>query len=157
VKHIYNATTIEKNENKTNYKSPKKVNKLQNSKKINNKNMYNINNIDIKNYGSYNNLNINKKDKFKSKRVKTPTMMHRNLSAIEMNNKNKNFFKINNEFIKINLENKSENELKFLRETAIKLEQELNRNEEIIEAQNEENNALKSKIIKLNEILKTLV
>ena len=157
VKHIYNATKIEKNENKTNYKSPKKPNKLQNSKKNNNKNMYNINNIDIKNYGSYNNININKKDKFKSKRVKTPTMMHRNLSAIEMNNNNKNVFKINNEFIKINIENQSEKELNFLRETAIKLEQELNKNEEIIEAQNEENNALKSKIIKLNEILKTLV
>jgi hypothetical protein len=106
---------------------------------------------------SYNNININKKDKFKSKRVKTPTMMHRNLSAIEMNNNNKNVFKINNEFIKINIENQSEKELNFLRETAIKLEQELNKNEEIIEAQNEENNALKSKIIKLNEILKTLV
>ena len=83
--------------------------------------------------------------------------MHRNLSAIEMNNNNKNVFKINNEFIKINIENQSEKELNFLRETAIKLEQELNKNEEIIEAQNEENNALKSKIIKLNEILKTLV
>jgi hypothetical protein len=84
-------------------------------------------------------------------------MIHRNLSAIEMNNNNKNVFKINNEFIKINIENQSEKELNFLRETAIKLEQELNKNEEIIEAQNEENNALKSKIIKLNEILKTLV
>ena len=47
--------------------------------------------------------------------------------------------------------------MNFLRETAVKLQQELNQNEEIIEIQNEENNALKNKIMKLTEILKTLI
>ena len=68
-----------------------------------------------------------------------------------------NIFKYKNELIKINIDNKLNDELKFLRETAIKLEEELNKNEEIIEKQNEENNALKKKIMKLTEILKTLI
>jgi hypothetical protein len=104
--------------------------------------------------------NIIKLDKFKSKRVKTPNMIHRNLSAINNYNTNKiktNIFKNNNEPIKIKIENKYNDELKFLKETTIRLEQELNTNEAIIESQKEENNALKNKIMKLTEILKTLI
>ena len=86
--------------------------------------------------------------------------MHRNFSAIEVNRSNnikKNIFKYNDEPIQIKIENKYNDELKFLKETATKLEQELNINEAIIESQKEENNALKNKIMKLTEILKTLI
>ena len=159
VKHIYNSTLIENKENKNNSNSPKKTKKQKDRKNINNKNM---NNINIKNYQSNNNINdinnnINKKNNIINKRVKTPKMIKRSFSAIETNKTKNNFFKNNDAFIKITVDNKSENELKFLRETAIKLEKELNINEEIIEAQNEENKALKNKIMKLTEILKTLV
>ena len=157
VKHIHNSDLVNygNSENRTNYKSPKKK---QNGKVNNNKNASNFNGKILKNYASSN--NINKLDKFKSKRVKTPNVIHRNLSAINNYNTNKiktNIFKNNNEPIKIKIENKLEKELNFLRETAVKLQQELNQNEEIIEIQNEENNALKNKIMKLTEILKTLI
>ena len=155
VKYIYNSTTIVENkENKTIYNSYKKINNKKIRKNNNSKNINN--NINIKNYQSYNDIN-NKNDKIKNKRVKSPSMMHRSFSTIETNKMKNNIFKNNNGLIIINEDNNYENELKLLRETAIKLEQELNRNEEIIEAQNEENNALKNKIGKLTEILKTLI
>ena len=147
VKHIYNSTTIEKSPSKSNYVSPKK-------KKIGKSS----NNINIKNYKTFYNIkNNNKKDEIIIKRGKIPNMLHKDFSYAKSNKTSKNIFKYKNELIKINMDNKLDNELKFLRETAIKLEQELNKNEEIIEAQNEENNALKKKIMKLTEILKTLI
>ena len=163
VKHIYNSILInnENNEKKKNYKSP------PNKKLNNNINMNTFNAKGIKNYWSNNNIinnynnikkNNNKKDEFNIKRVKTAKMMHRNFSAIEINRSNnikKNIFKCNEEPIII--EKKCNDELRFLKETASKLEQELNINEAIIETQKEENNALKNKIMKLTEILKTLI
>ena len=165
VKHIYNSILVN-NENKgkkRNCKSP------PNEKLKNNKiNMKTFNSKGIKIYWSNNNINNynnikknnNKKNISNIKRVKTPTMMHRNFSAIEVNRSNnikKNIFKYNDEPIQIKIENKYNDELKFLKETATKLEQELNINEAIIESQKEENNALKNKIMKLTEILKTLI
>jgi len=168
VKHIYNSILVnnEKKEKKKNCKSPpnKKVNNNINRNTLNtkgmkkywsNNNIHNSNNIKVN--------NINKNNKFNSKRVKTPTMMHRNMSAIETNkiyktnNIKKNILNYNVKPIKIKLENKYNDELKFLKETATRLEQELNTNEAIIESQKEENNALKNKIMKLTEILKTLI
>ena len=156
VKHIYNSALVGNNENKKNNKSIKNI---KNGKKNNNnKNHNNLNNINMTKYGNYNNFNtFNKMDKNKIKRVKTPNLIHHSSSTVDNNKLKKEKFKFDNEFIKININNKSENELKFLRETAIKLEQELNRNEEIIESQKEENKALKNKIMKLTEILKTLI
>ena len=163
VKHIYNSILVNSvnKGKKRNIKSPPNKN-LKN----NNINMKTFNSKGIKNYWSNNNINnynnikknINKKDISNIKRVKTPTMMHRNFSAIGVNRSNdikKSIFKYND--IKIKTENKYNDELKFLKETAVKLEEELNINEAIIESQKEENNALKNKIMKLTEILKTLI
>ena len=150
VKHIYNSTTIEKSKNKSNNASTKKQ-----------KNNQSNNNINIKSFKTFynkkNNNNNNKKDEIKIKRVKTPKILNKNYSSAKNNKMEENIFKYKNELIKINIDNKLNDELKFLRETAIKLEEELNKNEEIIEIQNEENNALKKKIMKLTEILKTLI
>ena len=167
VSHIYNSILIN-NENKIKNKSPKYIKK---SKKSDLKgNSYNsFKGKGIKKYESFyntqsfnnnkNNVN-NKKELFNIKRVKTPTMIHRNFNVVDSNKSNKikkNIFNYSDEPIKIKIENKFEEELKFLRETAIKLEQELDNNEEIIEAQTEENKALKNKIMKLTEILRTLI
>ena len=174
VSHIYNSILInnDNNEKRTNSKSPtnNKKGKKNNNLKGNAFSCFNsLKGKGIKKYEShynihsfYNNKNNinNQKELFNIKRVKTPTMMHRNFSAVDSNKSNKvkkNIFNYNEEPLKIKIENKFEEELKFLRETAIKLEQELNNNEEIIEAQTEENNALKNKIMKLTEILKTLI
>ena len=151
VKHIYNSTLEENKENKTNYNISKKIK----NEKWNEKG--NLKNLSKKKYGindNYNNI-INKSEKNKIKRVQTPTTFHRNLSVGDSNKRINNFFRYNG--IGINLDNNSDNELKILRETAIKLEQELNMNEEIIEAQKKENHTLKNKIMKLTEILKTLI
>ena len=174
VRHIYNSILInnDNNEKRTKYKSP-----TNNKKCIKNNNLkgnsfssfngfkgkgikkyesnYNIHSF----YNNKNNIN-NQKELYNIKRVKTPTMMHRNFSAVDSSKSNKikkNIFNYKEEPIKIKIENKCDEELKYLRETAIKLEQELNNNEEIIEAQTEENNALKNKIMKLTEILKALI
>ena len=164
VKHIYNSILVN-NENKgkkRNCKSPpnKKLNNNINMKTLNSKGIKKYwNNNNINNYNDIN-KNNNKKDQFNIKRVKTPTMMHRNFSAIDVNRANnikKTIFKYNDEHIKIKMNNKYNDELKFLKETATKLEQELNINEAIIESQKEENNALKNKIMNLTEILKTLI
>ena len=174
VRHIYNSILInnDNNEKRTNYKSPtnNKKSKKNNNLKGNSfssfngfkgkgikkyESNYNIHSF----YSNKNNIN-NQKELYNIKRVKTPTMMHRNFSAVDSSKSNKikkNIFNYKEEPIKIKIENKFDEELKYLRETAIKLEQELNNNEEIIEAQTEENNALKNKIMKLTEILKALI
>ena len=96
--------------------------------------------------------NINKK--LKNKRVKTPTMRSKNIRYFEeKNDKNKDINEYN--LKKINgLEN---NELENLRNTAIELENELKKNEKIIEQQKEENQQLTNKIEKLNMILKSVI
>jgi len=174
VRHIYNSILInnDNNEKRTNYKSPtnNKKSKKNNNLKGNSFSSFNgFKGKGIKKYESnynihsfYNNKNNinNQKELYNIKRVKTPTMMHRNFSAVDSSKSNKikkNIFNYKEEPIKIKIENKFDEELKYLRETAIKLEQELNNNEEIIEAQTEENNALKNKIMKLTEILKALI
>ena len=174
VRHIYNSILInnDNNEKRTNYKSPtnNKKSKKNNNLKGNSFSSFNgFKGKGIKKYESNynihsfnnnkNNIN-NQKELYNIKRVKTPTMMHRNFSAVDSSKSNKikkNIFNYKEEPIKIKIENKFDEELKYLRETAIKLEQELNNNEEIIEAQTEENNALKNKIMKLTEILKALI
>ena len=174
VRHIYNSILInnDNNEKRTNYKSltNNKKSKKNNNLKGNSFSSFNgFKGKGIKKYESnynihsfYNNKNNinNQKELYNIKRVKTPTMMHRNFSAVDSSKSNKikkNIFNYKEESIKIKIENKFDEELKYLRETAIKLEQELNNNEEIIEAQTEENNALKNKIMKLTEILKALI
>ena len=174
VRHIYNSILInnDNNEKRNNYKLPtnNKKSKKNNNLKGNSFSSFNgFKGKGIKKYESnynihsfYNNKNNinNQKELYNIKRVKTPTMMHRNFSAVDSSKSNKikkNIFNYKEEPIKIKIENKFDEELKYLRETAIKLEQELNNNEEIIEAQTEENNALKNKIMKLTEILKAVI
>ena len=101
-----------------------------------------------------NNINNNKNEfKLKNKRVKTPTINHANFRYMEDNKKNIFYYNNNSENNKI----KYNNNIQILRDTAIRLEDELYKNKKIIEQQKEENTQLKNKIKKLTEMLKSII
>lgn len=105
-------------------------------------------NIHTKHKKNTSNNNI----KLKNKRGKTPTMKHTKLKHINSNNKNK-YFNFDDNLDNIN----NKNQLEELREIAIKLEEELNKNLQIIEQQKEENFQLSNKIDNLTLILKSAI
>ena len=110
-----------------------------------NKNLINSN----KNNSSTGNL------KLKNKRVKTPSMKH-NIRYI--NEKKVEKYYINNDEDNSKKANiKNNNELEMLKDTAIKLEKELIKNEKIIEQQKNEKIQLTNKINKLTEMLKSFI
>ena len=110
-----------------------------------NKNLINSN----KNNSSTGNL------KLKNKRVKTPSMKH-NIRYI--NEKKVEKYYINNDEDNLKKANiKNNNELEMLKDTAIKLEKELIKNEKIIEQQKNEKIQLTNKINKLTEMLKSFI
>ena len=92
--------------------------------------------------------------KLKNKRVKTPNMKSKNLRYFNQKKNGINIAKNENNLKKNKLNN---NELENLRNTAIELEKELNKNEKIIEQQKEENQKLSDRIEKLNMILKSVI
>ena len=79
-------------------------------------------------------------------------MKHTKLKHINSNNKNK-YFNFDDNLDNIN----NKNQLEELREIAIKLEEELNKNLQIIEQQKEENFQLSNKIDNLTLILKSAI
>ena len=149
--HIYSqklpinqALPQEKKVEKNNIKIIKDTNK-----KITQKGNSNINN-------NINNKSNNKNNiKLKSKRVKTPTTKHTNIINIDKN-KNGQYNSKDNSKNYVN-QSKYQNELNRLREKAINLEEELEKNKKIIEYQEKENNELIQRIEKLTKMLKSIV
>lgn len=148
--YIYNSNlsskkkiSIEKKVEKPNIKIIKNKNNNYNNSitpiknNINNNLKININNNAIKN------------SKLKTKRVTTPKIKNNNFI-------NKEFY-LNNQKNENNINNEYKNDLEMLRETAIKLEEELNNNETIIKQQKEENRLLEEKISKLTIMLKSII
>lgn len=148
--YIYNSNlsskkkiSIEKKVEKPNIKIIKNKNNNYNNSitpiknNINNNLKININNNAIKN------------SKLKTKRVTTPKIKNNNFI-------NKEFY-LNNQKNENNINNECKNDLEMLRETAIKLEEELNNNETIIKQQKEENRLLEEKISKLTIMLKSII
>ena len=148
--YIYNSNlsskkkiSIEKKVEKPNIKIIKNKNNNYNNSitpiknNINNNLKININNNAIKN------------SKLKTKRVTTPKIKNNNFI-------NKEFY-LNNQKNENNINNEYKNDLEMLRETAIKLEEELNNNETIIKQQKEENRLLEEKISKLTLMLKSII
>ena len=143
--HIYYPKTINNTIHEEENLKKHNIKIVKNKTKINNKKENNI----VKNI--YNNKND---IKLKNKRVKTPSIKHKNLINHE-NNKNNNFYYNNKD--NFNKENVYENKLNLLKENAIKLEEEFEQNKKIIEYQKKENVQLKQRIEKLTIVLKSII
>ena len=130
-------------------------NMIENNKiKKNKVEKYNKNNIKMNNTNMNPNINQNN-IKLKNKRGKTPNMKSKNLRFFE--EKNINNYHPEKEYYAGNKNMGGYNELNMLKEIAVKLEQELNNNQMIIQQQNEENTQLKNKIDKLTKVLKSFI